>query len=69
MYFAKRKGPGMHAFFDPSMNDAALHRFTLEAKLRGALERDEFSLHYQPQFDVEHGHRLRDGGAAALEER
>jgi diguanylate cyclase len=52
MYFAKRKGPGMHAFFDASMNDAALHRFTLEGKLRGALERGEFSLHYQPQFDV-----------------
>jgi diguanylate cyclase len=55
MYFAKRKGPGMQAFFDASMNDAALHRFTLEAKLRGALERDEFTLHYQPQFDVRTG--------------
>jgi diguanylate cyclase len=52
MYFAKRKGPGMHAFFEAAMNDAALHRFTLEAKLRGALERGEFTLHYQPQFDV-----------------
>jgi diguanylate cyclase (GGDEF)-like protein len=55
MYFAKRKGPGMSAFFDASMNDAALHRFTLEAKLRGALERGEFTLHYQPQFDVRTG--------------
>ena len=55
MYFAKRKGPGMSAFFDASMNDAALHRFTLEAKLRGALERGEFTLHYQPQFDVSTG--------------
>ena len=55
MYFAKRKGPGMFAFFDASMNDAALHRFTLEAKLRGALERGEFTLHYQPQFDVRTG--------------
>ena len=55
MYFAKRKGPGMHALFNGAMNDAALHRFTLEAKLRGALERDEFSLHYQPQFDVSTG--------------
>jgi diguanylate cyclase (GGDEF)-like protein len=55
MYFAKRKGPGMSAFFDPSMNDAALRRFTLEAKLRGALERGEFTLHYQPQFDVRSG--------------
>jgi diguanylate cyclase len=52
MYFAKRKGPGMHAFFEAAMNDAALHRFTLEGKLRGALERGEFTLHYQPQFDV-----------------
>jgi diguanylate cyclase (GGDEF)-like protein len=52
MYFAKRKGPGMFAFFDASMNDAALHRFTMEAKLRGALERGEFTLQYQPQFDV-----------------
>jgi diguanylate cyclase len=55
MYFAKRKGPGMHAFFDAAMNDAALRRFTLEAKLRGALERGEFTLHYQPQFDVSTG--------------
>jgi diguanylate cyclase len=55
MYFAKRKAPGMFAFFDPSMNDVALHRFTLEARLRGALERDEFTLHYQPQFDVATG--------------
>ena len=64
MYFAKRKAPGMHAFFDPSMNDAALHRFTLEARLRGALERGEFTLHYQPQFDVAHGHGVGHGGAA-----
>jgi diguanylate cyclase (GGDEF)-like protein len=55
MYFAKRKGPGMFAFFDSSMNDAALRRFTLEAKLRGAMEREEFTLYYQPQFDVRTG--------------
>jgi diguanylate cyclase (GGDEF)-like protein len=61
MYFAKRKGPGMFAFFDASMNDAALRRFTLEAKLRGALERGEFTLHYQPQFDV------RSGGVSGME--
>jgi diguanylate cyclase (GGDEF)-like protein len=61
MYFAKRKGPGMQAFYDSSMNDAALHRFTLEAKLRGALERNEFTLHYQPQFDV------RTGGVSGME--
>ena len=52
MYFAKRRGPGSYAFFDIEMNAVALHRFTLEAKLRGALERGEFSLNYQPLFDV-----------------
>jgi diguanylate cyclase (GGDEF)-like protein len=56
MYFAKRKGPGTFAFFDAEMNAAALRRFTLEAKLRGAMERGEFSLQYQPQFDVRSGH-------------
>ena len=55
MYFAKRKGPGTQAYFNTTMNDAALHRFTIEAKLRGALERGEFSLNYQPQFDVSTG--------------
>ncbi len=52
MYFAKRKCPGTFAFFDGPMNVSALHRFTIEDRLHGALERKEFSLNYQPQFDV-----------------
>jgi diguanylate cyclase len=55
MYVAKRNGPGTYALFDAAMNDAALQRFTMEEKLRGALERGEFTLHYQPQFDVSTG--------------
>jgi diguanylate cyclase (GGDEF)-like protein len=55
MYFAKRKNPGMFAFYDIAMNATALHRFTIEGRLRGALERDEFTLEYQPQFDVRTG--------------
>jgi diguanylate cyclase len=55
MYFAKRKCPGSHAVFDGPMNVAALQRFTIEEQLRGALERDELSLVYQPQFDVRTG--------------
>jgi predicted signal transduction protein with EAL and GGDEF domain len=55
MYFAKRRSPGSFAFFDVSMNARALHRFTIEEQLRGALERNEFSLQYQPQFDVRTG--------------
>ena len=55
MYFAKRRAPGTFAFFDVSMTTTALHRFTIEEQLRGALERNEFSLQYQPQFDVRTG--------------
>ena len=61
MYFAKRRSPGTFAFFDVSMNATALHRFTIEEQLRGALERNEFSLQYQPQFDV------RSGGISGVE--
>jgi diguanylate cyclase len=61
MYFAKRRSPGSCAFFDVSMNATALHRFTIEEQLRGALERNEFSLQYQPQFDV------RTGGVSGIE--
>ena len=55
MYFAKRRSPGSFAFFDVSMNEGALQRFTIEGKLRGALERGELSLHYQPQIDMATG--------------
>jgi diguanylate cyclase (GGDEF)-like protein len=55
MYFSKRRAPGAHAFFDASMSDGALRRMTVEGKLRGALERNELSLHYQPQFELATG--------------
>lgn len=56
MYFAKRRYPGSFAYFDASMNEGALQRYTLEEKLRGALERGELTLHYQPQIDMVSGH-------------
>jgi diguanylate cyclase (GGDEF)-like protein len=52
MYVAKRRRSGSWACYDAAMNATALHRFTIEDRLRGALERNEFSLLYQPQFDV-----------------
>jgi EAL domain-containing protein (putative c-di-GMP-specific phosphodiesterase class I) len=55
MYFAKRKNPGTFAFYEVAMNAAVLQRFTIEGQLRGALERNEFTLDYQPQFDVRTG--------------
>jgi diguanylate cyclase len=55
MYFSKRRTPGTCAFFEASMNAGTLQRYTIESNLRGALERDELSLHYQPQFNIATG--------------
>lgn len=52
MYFAKRIGPNTYKFYHPSMNASGLKRLTIENHLRKAIEQDEFSLHYQPQFDL-----------------
>jgi diguanylate cyclase len=55
MYFAKRRAPGTFAFFDPTMSADALKRMTIEGELRWAIERNQFSLEYQPQFDLSSG--------------
>lgn len=52
MYYSKRIGPNMFKYYQESMNAAALKRMTIENHLRQAFERDEFTLHYQPQFDL-----------------
>ena len=63
MYRAKECGRGAFQFYDPSMNARALERLKMETRLRRALERDEFVLHYQPRVDVPTG---RIVGAEAL---
>ncbi|WP_172426024.1 putative bifunctional diguanylate cyclase/phosphodiesterase [Sulfuricaulis limicola] len=52
MYFAKERGKNTYQFFLPEMNGRALNRLTLETSLRHALEREEFEVYYQPQFDL-----------------
>jgi diguanylate cyclase (GGDEF)-like protein len=47
---SRRHGSGDHQFYRASMNASALSRLILEAKLRRALEQNEFVLHYQPQL-------------------
>jgi diguanylate cyclase (GGDEF)-like protein len=61
MYFAKRIGGNSFEYFNSSMNEAALKRLTMENHLRRAVERDELTLHYQPQVD------LLDGGICGVE--
>ena len=53
MYQAKKDGRNAIRFFHPSMQAAADARLALEKDLRHALERQELSLHYQPQVDSE----------------
>jgi diguanylate cyclase (GGDEF)-like protein len=48
LYRAKADGRRTFRLFEPEMNIRALARRSLEADLRGALDRGEFELHYQP---------------------
>jgi diguanylate cyclase (GGDEF)-like protein/PAS domain S-box-containing protein len=53
MYHAKGNGRNNYQFFTGDMNRRALERMSIEKKLRRALERGEFLLHYQPQVDLQ----------------
>ncbi len=52
MYAGKRKGKGCFVAYEPSMYQALADRLELEADLRGALERGEISVDYQPIVEV-----------------
>ncbi|MBI2779664.1 MAG: EAL domain-containing protein [Gammaproteobacteria bacterium] len=52
---AKEKGKNTYQFYTAGMNSQALARLTLENRLRRALERNEYLLHYQPMVDVASG--------------
>ena len=63
MYHAKERGKNNFQFYQADMNASALERLELESDLRHALEQEEFTLYYQPQFSGD-GKRLT--GAEAL---
>jgi len=60
---ARRRGAGHCAFYDEAMHAGVQNRLKLEALLQTALAKNEFSLHYQPQFDLSTG---RISGIEAL---
>jgi diguanylate cyclase (GGDEF)-like protein/PAS domain S-box-containing protein len=52
LYVAKGAGRNQFSFFTPELQDAALTRLRLAADLRGALEKNQFEVVYQPIVDL-----------------
>ncbi len=63
MYQAKENGRQGYQFFKSAMNVRAVERQSIEESLRRALEKQEFTLHYQPKINLESG---KITGAEAL---
>lgn len=53
MYRAKKDGRDSYRYFTDDMNRDLSRRLALEEQMHGALEREEFSLRYQPVIDLE----------------
>jgi diguanylate cyclase (GGDEF)-like protein/PAS domain S-box-containing protein len=61
MYRAKESGRNRSVLFDAEMRATAARRLETERELRGAIDRDELELHYQPIVN------LRSGEVTGLE--
>jgi diguanylate cyclase (GGDEF)-like protein len=59
MYAAKRAGKNRTMFYTPELGSAVRERLNLESQLRGAVDRGEIHLYYQPEFEVESGRLVR----------
>jgi diguanylate cyclase (GGDEF)-like protein/PAS domain S-box-containing protein len=55
MFQAKQSGRSTYRFYTEELTHSANQRLDLESRLRRALERKEFILHYQPQIDIATG--------------
>jgi diguanylate cyclase (GGDEF)-like protein/PAS domain S-box-containing protein len=51
MYQAKAAGKNTFRLFNTQMQEAVSKRATIESELRRAVQRNQFTLHYQPQVD------------------
>ena len=55
MYLAKEEGKNGFRFFSRQLKTQSVERLAMETSLRNAIDRQEFSLHYQPKRDLETG--------------
>ena len=55
MYRSKARGRSTYSFYSMDMSAAVEARLSLEADLRHALERNEFTLNYQPKANLQTG--------------
>lgn len=55
MYRAKELGRNMYQLSSPALNERAQIRLSMERDLRRAVDRNEFVLYYQPQFELNTG--------------
>jgi diguanylate cyclase len=55
MYRAKEEGKNHHSFFNDDLSALLIKKLDLETGLRKAIEREELSLYYQPQFAITTG--------------
>lgn len=63
MYHAKSGGASAYRFFEATMNIRTLEQQFVEEHLRGALDQQQFVMHYQPKVNLETGTVI---GAEAL---
>ncbi len=52
LYEAKRRGKARYEIYQSHLGEGALHRLETENDLRRALQKHEFSLRYQPKWDL-----------------
>ena len=61
MYRSKDRGKACYTFFESEMNEQAEQVLQMTAKLRHAIDEQQFTLHFQPQFN------LHDGSLSGVE--
>ncbi len=52
MYKAKEKGKGQYCFYTKELTERANSRMKIESLLRRALDKNEFTVNYQPQYEA-----------------